>query len=98
MKVKEWAYQFRESQYPWCVCAVITYPRGYPQKRTIAFDIYSELIHNDVHCKRIKAQCYDQSESIVNLLTSKLKALDPEFDFKDLRQLERFAATILAKE
>ena len=97
MQKKLWAYQYEEVADPWAICAVLTYPRGSPEKKKVALDVYSELIPNEHRLLRLESKSYDSAEEISDDLTDLIACFD-ELSERDQVQIENFSKTILVFE
>lgn len=97
MKVKMWDYQFERRRYPWAICAILEFPRGSPEKKKVALDVYCETIPNKAHLVRLESKRYESADELRDTLTDILAAFS-EISERDAHQLERFSHDILAKE
>lgn len=93
MRKKLWAYQYEEVADPWAICAVLIYPRGSPEKKRIALDVYSELIPNEHRLLRMQAKTYGSAEELGDDLTDLIACFD-ELSERDTKQVENFAKTV----
>ena len=82
---------------PWAICAILTYPRGSPEKKKVALDVYSELIPNEHRLLRLESKSYDSAEEISDDLTDLIACFD-ELSERDQVQIENFSKTVLAFE
>lgn len=97
MQKKLWAYQYEEVADPCAICAVLTYPRGSPEKKKVALEVYSELIPNEHRLLRLESKSYASAEEISDDLTDLIACFD-ELSERDQVQIRNFSKTILAFE
>lgn len=97
MQLRVWDYQFEEREHPWAICAILTFPRGSPEKKRVAFDVYCELIPNEARLVRLEAKRYVDEAQACGTLTDMIACFS-EVSERDAKQLRRFVKSILAKE
>lgn len=101
MQTKHWLYQYRESNEPWALCCVESYPRGNRAAKKLAFYVYSELIPNDSHCLRVASKRYESADEAADYLADMIAAFDATVEAhapKDHDRILKFVCPILAKE